>query len=94
MGNHQVGRAMAQSAEMALEMRASQPALELLDKICEPYRDTDAEFDDSTEPNEPLGKLMVEAFSPGVEFKFEDEEHENEWYEKVYRPFRERYDFW
>jgi len=78
MGNHEAGRAMGRGAEMALQMRTNQTALELLDMICEPYRGADAEFEavdpDNprqihplftyyTDPSGPLGILMREAFA-------------------------------
>lgn len=77
MGNHHVGRAMGRMAEMALKMRTNQPALELLDTICETYRGADAEFEAEapsnpgrthpeyfryTDPKGPLGILIQEAF--------------------------------
>lgn len=77
MGNHEVGRAMGRMAEMALRMRTNQTPLSLLDKICEPYRGADAEFEavdpknpglthpeycQYTDPNGPLGVLIREAF--------------------------------
>lgn len=79
MGNHEVGKAMGRMAEMALKMRTSQTALELLDEICEPYRSADAEFEAEdpnnpghthpeycryTDPKGPLGILIQEAFDP------------------------------
>ena len=84
MGNHQAGRAMGRMAEMALKMRTTQTALELLDTICEPYRGADAEFEAEdpnntghihpeythyTEPDGPIGILMTEAFSPDIDWK-------------------------
>ena len=83
MGNHEVGRAMGRMAEMALKMRTSQTALELLDEICEPYRGCDAEFEAVdpndprythpeyclyTDPKGPLGILIREAFDPTVDW--------------------------
>jgi len=77
MGNHTAGRAMGKAAEMALEMRTDQKALDLLDKICEPWRGCDAEFEGEdpkrpgyvhpeyskyTDPNGPMGLLIIEAF--------------------------------
>ena len=79
MGNHEVGQAMGRMAEMALKMRTKQPALAILDEICEPYRGADAEFEATdpnnpghihpeyssyTDPNGPLGILIQEAFDP------------------------------
>ena len=83
MGNHEVGRAMGRSAELAIEMRTNQTALELLDKICEPYRGADAEFEAEdpdnpgkqhpeycryTDPKGPIGILIREAFDPMVDW--------------------------
>lgn len=83
MGNHEVGRAMGRMAEMALKMRTTQTALELLDAICEPYRGADAEFEavdpdnprqthpdygSYTDPKGPLGKLIQEAFDPKTDW--------------------------
>lgn len=53
MGNHVAGRAVGLAAEQAL--RARQPgetALDILDRVCETYRRTDAEFE-SMDPNDP-----------------------------------------
>lgn len=84
MGNHAVGKAMGRMAEMALKMRTSQTALDILDEVCEPYRGADAEFEAGdpnnpgqthpeyshyTEPNAPLGILIAEAFSPNTDWK-------------------------
>ena len=97
MGNHEVGRAMGQMAGVALKLRTNQTALELLDAICEPYRNTDAEFEEYTEPDQPLGKLIAEAFAPTVNWVEkrvnENDDDDDCWYE-VYRKFRERFDFW
>ena len=83
MGNHEVGRAMGRMAEMALKMRTTQTALGILDKICEPYRGADAEFEAEdpnnpghahpeygsyTDPKGPLGVLIREAFEPKVDW--------------------------
>ena len=77
MGNHDAGRAMGRMAAMALKMRTSQSALELLDEICRPWQGCDAEFDAVdpnnprqshpvycryTDPEGPLGTLIREAF--------------------------------
>jgi len=74
---------MGRIAEMALKMRTSQTALELLDEICEPYRGADAEFEAEdpknpghthpeycryTDPKGPLGVLIREAFAPAVDW--------------------------
>ncbi|KKN50937.1 hypothetical protein LCGC14_0628020 [marine sediment metagenome] len=93
MGNHAVGRAMGLMAEMALKMRTNQPALSLLDEICEPYRGADAEFDEVTEPDQALGKLMGEAFSPDTDWTINTEDVADKWYDKVYIKFCSRYEF-
>lgn len=107
MGNHDVGRGMEVGAKVFWSMlepdgsaeRDEPPTKEVvlraLDIMAEPYRGSDAEFDDSTHRDEPLGKMMAIAFGPWTP---EDEEKDaaeegDHWYEKIYRPFRERYEF-
>lgn len=77
MGNHSAGMEMGRAATAALKRRTTETALELLDEICEPHRNCDAEFEaedpkkrghvhpdygNYTDPNGPLGKLIAEAF--------------------------------
>jgi hypothetical protein len=77
MGNHTAGKAMGVAAEIAIKARTDQTAIELLDKICLPYKGCDAEFEAEnplrlgsthpeynsyTDPNGPLGVLIAEAF--------------------------------
>lgn len=112
MGNHRAGIAMGKAAEMALKMRTNQTAIELLDMICEPYRGCDAEFEaehpdlpgrvhpeivDYTDPNGPLGVLIVEAFGEsGCDYMRgwpEDEESVKAFYYGPYNQFSERYEF-
>lgn len=53
MGNHSAGYAMEQAAVDAVARRhPDESALSILDRICEPWRDCDAEFE-STDPNNP-----------------------------------------
>lgn len=53
MGNHAAGRAMEQAALEAVARRQpGESALGILDRICEPWRNCDAEFE-STDPNDP-----------------------------------------
>jgi len=53
MGNHTVGEAMGRAAEAALRNRQpGETALDILDRICGPYRDTDAEFE-AVDPANP-----------------------------------------
>jgi hypothetical protein len=77
MENHAAGKAMGLAAEIAIKARTDQMAIELLDKICFPYKGCDAEFEAEdplrpgfihpeynsyTDPNGPLGLLIAEAF--------------------------------
>lgn len=52
MGNHDVGRAVGRAAMLAERGRGGETALELLDKVCAPYRRTDAEFE-AEDPERP-----------------------------------------
>lgn len=113
MGNHTAGLAMGRQTEMALKMRTNQTAIELLDQICEPWRGHDAEFegedpnhpgnvhpdyDNYTDPNGPMGRLIAEAFGePGHDYvagwlKGEDEAIDA-WVDGPYEAFRARYNF-
>ena len=85
MGNHTAGMAMGRLATAMLRTRVAQPALSMLDEICERYRGCDAEFevensakpgtvqpeyDSYTNPAGPLGILIAEAFGvPGRDYK-------------------------
>lgn len=74
MGNLTAGFEMALAAEIGSKSRVPNgSALDLLDQICEPYRNFDAEFEYANEhfnyltdphPHSALGMLMVEAFAP------------------------------
>ena len=84
MGNHTVGKAMGITAQKLIDMRTTQPAIDLLDAICEPYRGYDAEFEAEDpnkpgfinpvyscydDPNGPLGLLITKAFGePGHDY--------------------------
>lgn len=53
MGNHAVGQAMDRAAQQAVRTRQpGESAIQILDRICTPYRNTDAEFE-STDPAAP-----------------------------------------
>lgn len=116
MGNHHAGRAMGRAAVLALKMRTTQTALELLDEICLPYKGCDAEFEAEnpkrpghqhpdyifyTDPEGPLGKLIIEAFGGGRDWAGElkrasNEEFEalnEEWQEGPLAEFDKRYEF-
>ncbi len=53
MGNHAVGNTVGPQAEVALRNRQpGETALDILDRLCEPWRGTDAEWE-STDPSDP-----------------------------------------
>lgn len=53
MGNHTVGTAIGLAAEESTRnRRAGESAIDLLDRICNPYRNCDAEFE-SFDPEHP-----------------------------------------
>lgn len=53
MGNHTVGLAIGKAAEAAIaNRRVGETAISILDRICEPYRGYDAEFE-SEDPDRP-----------------------------------------
>ena len=99
MGNHDSGRAMGRAATLALKMRTTQSAIELLDAICEPYRGSDAEFEAEdpnqrghihpdyeqyTDPAGPLGKLIIEAFDKENVGTWESAERDDAFYDRWY----------
>ena len=99
MGNHDVGRGMGAAARGFWAGNGDAPvskekALAVLDAAAEQYRGADAEFDDETERDEPLGRLLAIAFEFPPSGHEDDPDDDGEgWYEGVYRPFRERYNF-
>ena len=52
MGNHDVGHAMQRLAEEAVRNRKDESAIDILDRICNPFRNTDAEFE-ASDPDRP-----------------------------------------
>lgn len=97
MGNHDAGRSMVQTACALDDQRArtGQSALEILDIACGPYRDTDAEFDDERQPETQFGKLLIEAFAPqGTYDSSLDNDYQDQWWDEVVVPFKERYQLW
>lgn len=95
MGNHDAGRAMVATATALAEHSELEP-LAILDIACEPYHGADAEFDDDTMPEYPFGQILIRAFDPNGVYEmtvYDDDEHWETWYEKVYTPFRDRYEF-
>ena len=57
------------TALAAQREKTGQSALEILDIACMPWRNTDAEFDEEKMPDRPFGKLIMEAFAEGREFR-------------------------
>lgn len=68
-------------------------ALAVLDAAGERFRRADAEFDDETQPNEPLGRLLAIAFGPWSAADDAADPSGEQWYERIERPFRARYQF-
>ncbi|HRQ47934.1 MAG TPA: hypothetical protein PK725_13360 [Rhodocyclaceae bacterium] len=124
MGNHAIGNAVGPQAEEAVRARRpGESALAILDRLCNPWRNTDAEwesadpanpacvhpeYDQYTDPHPKaaLGMLMVEAFAPNgladlprYEPMFDADDPNEEtatdaWWDEVYTPFKQRYNFW
>lgn len=109
MGNHDAGRAMGHAAEAAKLASDTWPpskekALALLDKICNPWRGCDAEFE-AKDPDNPrnvhpvesdykypphaLGELLAVAFGEGRTFDHDDDD--DPYYDVVIAPFSRRY---
>lgn len=83
-------------------------ALDLLDYICNGHKGCDAEFEVkgetytfSTDPQGPLGRLIVLAFGGGRDWAKDcsqdvdrnDDKAWNEWYNGPEKAFNDRYDF-
>lgn len=106
MGNHLVGQmfvsGVASYSPDAIDSMSSEEAMTKLETIGElvvKSTSLDAEFDDSLNPNEKLGSMVIKAFHPSKynEWKtkpFVDEEIDEEYYTQVYKPFREKFGFW
>lgn len=92
MGNHSIGRAFVAAVTMAAKRkREDETALAIFDEAAEltEIRGADAEFDDAFNEDGPFRTLAIKAFAP--DFKGDDDEDGERFYEAVYRPFRERY---
>ena len=106
MGNHYVGKmfvtGIAILSDDEIDNLSQEKALEIIDKIGNEViasTSLDAEFDDHLNPNQRLGRLVIKAFLPEKyeawkNEPFVNEEMDQEYYHKVYRPFRERFGFW
>ena len=104
MGNHDVGKAFASVFEAIsadLERSSREQVLAVMDSVGRHYKGIDAEFDDYDDPSHPFGQALIKAFAPdGFPPVPSDDASDAEqdswhdlWYEQVYKPFKERYDF-
>ena len=104
MGNHQAGAAMVQTAMALYDQRdkTGQSAMEILDIACEPWKNRDAEFDEEDLPHKSFGKLLIEAFAEGKEFRpgyvydpeGDDADFFDWWSDNVLSRFSQRYDLY
>ena len=73
MGNHDIGRAMVQTASALWEQRekTGQEALEILDIACPPHRGRDAEWGGDSRPGHAFAEILKETLTsgPGAERK-------------------------
>ena len=106
MGNHIVGKmfntGVSVLSDEEIDNLSREKAFEILDRIGKEVIETtslDAEFDDYDSPNQKLGRVLMKAYLPEKyqEWKtkeFVDDEMDEEWYYKLYKPFKERFGFW
>jgi hypothetical protein len=106
MGNHLVGKmfvsGIAHLTDEEIDNLTQEKALAILDKIGKEViasTSLDAEFDDHLDPNQRLGRVVIKAFLPEKyeEWKNEpdvNEEMDEEYYDKIEKPFRARFGFW
>lgn len=102
MGNHRVGEMFVVGISLLsdddIDTLTQEKALDIIDKIGNKVIATtslDAEFDDNTIPNTKLGRVLIKAFLPEKYEAWKNKSYEDEeYYHKVYKPFRERYGFW
>lgn len=106
MGNHYVGKMFVAGISILsddeIDNLNKEKALEIIDKIGKEViasTSLDAEFDDHLNPNQRLGRVVIKAFLPEKydEWKNEpyvNEDMDEEYYNKVYKPFRERFGFY
>ncbi len=106
MGNHYVGKMFVTGISILsddeIDNLSQEKALEIIDKIGKEVivsTSLDAEFDDHLAPNQRLGRVVIKAFLSEKydEWKnepFVSEVMDEEYYNKVYKPFRERFGFW
>lgn len=106
MGNHDVGKLFYVGIlfleDEEIDNLTQEKALMLLDKIGQYVVNNtslDAEFDDLLNPNQKLGRVLMKAYIPEKyeEWKHKEDIDENMddiWYYKLYKPFREKWGFW
>ena len=113
MGDHHIGRTMADWAALWWESHAATPpspaqALATLDAICSSYRGRDAEFesqdpanptqihpdyDEDTDPQAPLGRLIAIAFEATPAELAPDTDDAAPWQDGPLKRFVARYGF-
>ena len=73
----------------------AEDALIYLDYIAEDFHGTDAEFDDHTMPDQPLGRLIAIAFNWKLDKSIDEwaDDDFDAWYDGPYKSFRQRYNF-
>ena len=108
MGNYRDGEAVLNALTVAASLRRPEDdALTLVDQCCARYRDyPDLEFDSGNETWEcgPVGRLLAEAFAPGVDLLMFheapadpvaqerwDDRAWDEWFARVNDPWHARY---
>lgn len=108
MGNSRDGDAVLNALSVAASLRRPEDdVLAIVDRCCERYRDyPDLEFDsgDETWERGPVGRLLADAFAPGIallmfneaptdptEQERWDERVWDEWYARVSDPWHARY---
>jgi len=106
MGNHYVGKmfvtGIATLTDKDIDELTQEKALVIIDKIGKEViasTSLDAEFDDHLDPNQRLGRIVIKAFLPEKYEVWKNEPYVNnemdeEYHYKVYKPFRERFGFW
>lgn len=105
MGNHAVGAmfecAIITLTDVEIDNLSQERAMDMLKKIGDfisENESSDAEFDDRLHPNQRLGRFLIKCFIPERYNEWKDlpyvnEEIDEEWYNKLYRPFREMFGF-
>ncbi len=100
MGNHDVGRAFASSADVFWSMvpdgttPTKEVVLRALEAVGERYRGADAEFDDELfDWTTPLGRMVAIAFDATPEEMVFETDKECPWYDGPETRFRRHFNF-